>query len=314
MKTNNIAVTIYLIFALAVFTLNGCGGGNSTAPTVSGVAASGAPMTGTVYLKDSANNPEMSTTINAQNGTFSFDVSGKTGPFMLRAGTLYSMSSGPGTANINPLTHLMVADAGGFADMATMNAFYNSPNATTMGTISGNMGAARQHMQLKIAALLTVYGVASQDPITVAVTIGQGMDRMFDDVKMTIDPTGFVTMMYANGTALYTGPMSNMSTGTMMSGNVVTPPTIPTVSGIVITPSLVKMQMNLLSPPKQQFTANIPVTWSMVTTNSGTVDANSGLYTGPNVQGMFLVKATSIADSTKSSIATVLMGSGGMMM
>ncbi|MBW4057222.1 MAG: hypothetical protein HIU83_17935 [Proteobacteria bacterium] len=46
--------------------------------------------------------------------------------------------------------------------------------------------------------------------------------------------------------------------------------------------------------------------------NGGTIDAASGLYTGPKVQGMFLVKATG-ADG-KTATATVQMGSGGMMM
>lgn len=318
MKTNKIALTIYLILAVVVFIFSGCGGGGGgdTPPAVSGVAASGAPMTGSAFLKDSANNPEMSTTINAQSGAFSFNVSGKTAPYMLRCGTLYSMSSGPGTANINPLSHLMVADAAGFANMSSMNAFYNNPNGTQMGTISGNIGTSRLHMQLTMAPLLTQYGVATIDPITGSIIIGQGMDRMFDDVKMTINASGTVSMMYVTGTnaTVYTGSMGSMSPGNMMSGNIVTPATTPTVSSIVITPSVARMQMNVLHPPQQQFTANIPVTWSMVTANGGTIDATSGLYTGPNVQGMFLVKATSIADSTKSSTATVQMGSGGMMM
>jgi hypothetical protein len=316
MKTNKIAQTFYLFLAVVVFTLNGCGGGGggSSAPTVSGVAASGAPMTGTVFLKDSANNPEMSTTISAQTGAFSFDVSGKTAPYMLRTGTLYSMSSGPGTANINPMTHLMVADAAGFADMSTMNAFYTNPNATQMGTISGKMGTALLHMQQTMAPMLNAYGVANVNPVTGTITIGQGMDRMFDDVKMTINASGTVSMGYVNGTIVYTGPMASMSAGTMMSGNIVQPPATPTVSGITITPSVAKMQMNALQPPTQQFTANIPVTWSMLSLNGGTINATSGLYTGPNVQGMFLVKATSIADSTKSATATVQMGMGGMTM
>jgi hypothetical protein len=324
MKTNKIALTIYLILALVVVTLTGCGGGGGGSadvggapPMVSGIAASGAPMTGTVFLKDSANNPEMSTTINAQTGAFSFDVSGKTAPYMLRAGTLYSMSSGPGTANINPMTHLMVADAAGFGDMTAMNAFYNSPNATQMDTISGKMGTALLHMQQTMAPLLSAYGVANVNPVTGTIIIGQGMDRMFDDVKMTINASGTVSMMYVNGTVVYTGPMASMSTGTMMSGNLVTPPATPTVSGISITPGVVKMQVNTNQPPTQQFTAigsNIPVTWSMVSLNGGTINAASGLYTGPNVQGMFLVKATSIADPTKSATATVQMGMGGMRM
>ncbi len=312
MKTNKIAIMVCLVLAVAVFTLNGCGGDGGSTPTVSGVASSGAPMTGTAFLKDSASNPEMSTAINAQSGAFSFDVSGKTAPYMLRAGTLYSMSSGPGTANINPLSHLMVADAAGFTNMSSMNSFYNNPDSTQMGTIAGKMSTARQHMQLTMAPLLNAYGVANVDPITGSIIIGQGMDRMFDDVKMTINASGTVSMMYVNGTAAYTGPMANMLSG--MMGTVMTPPATPVVSGIVITPAVARMQMNALQPPQQQFTANIPVTWSVVTANGGTIDATSGLYTGPNVQGMFLVKATSIADPIKSATATVQMGSGGMMM
>lgn len=320
MKPSKIALTIYLILAVVVLTLNGCGGGGGgggETSTVSGVASSGAPMSGTAYLKDSANNPEMSTTINAQTGAFSFDVSGKTAPYMLRAGTLYSMSSGPGTTNINPMTHLMVADAAGFVDMTAMNAFYNNPNGPQMVTISGNMGTALQHMQQTMAPMLNAYGVANVNPVTGTINIGQGMDRMFDDVKMTINASGNVSMMYVNGTQVYTGPMASMSAGTMMSGNIMQPPTTPTVSGITITPGVVKMQVNSNQPATQQFTAtgsNTPVTWSMVSVNGGTINATSGLYTAPNVQGMFLVKATSIADPTKSATATVQMGMGGMMM
>ena len=312
MKSNKISLTIYLILAVVVFTIYGCGGGDGTStPTVSGVAVSGAPMSGTVFLKDSANNPEMSATINAQSGAFSFNVSGKTAPYMLRAGTLYSMRNGPGTANINPLSHLMVADAAGFTNMSSMNSFYNNPNGTQMINISANIGTALQHMQQTMAPLLNAYGVANVDPITGSIVIGQGMDKMFDDVKMSISANGTVSMMYVNGTPVYTGPMSSMTSGTMMSGNIVTPSTTPTVSGITITPAFVTMVMNVSNPPTQQFTANIPVTWSVI--GGGTINA-TGLYTAPNVQGMFLVKATSSADPTKSSTATVQMGMGGMMM
>ncbi|MDA8430828.1 MAG: hypothetical protein M0T70_16360 [Geobacteraceae bacterium] len=310
MKTNRNAGIIYLIVAVAVFVLSGCGGGSSASTsTLSGVATSGAPMTGTVYLRDSANNLEMSTTINPQTGAFSFNVMGKTAPYLLRSGTLYSMSSGPGTANINPLTHLMVADAGGFTDMSSMNAFFNNPNGTTMNTISGKIAAARLHMQQTMAPLLNAYGGATVDPITGPIVIGKGMDRMFDDVKMAIDASGTVSMMYANGTSVYSGPLANMSAGTMMPGNIVTPSATPVASGVTISPTVVKMQMNA----QQQFTANIPVTWSVVTANGGSI-TSGGLYTGPNAQGMFLIKATSVADPTKSATATVQMGSSGMMM
>lgn len=73
------------------------------------------------------------------------------------------------------------------------------------------------------------------------------------------------------------------------------------------------MQVN--ATQQQQFTAaglTAPVTWSVVPATGGGSITAGGLYTGPNVQGMFLVIATG-ADG-KSATATVQMGSGGMMM
>ncbi|MBW4056945.1 MAG: hypothetical protein HIU83_16430 [Proteobacteria bacterium] len=315
MKTNKFTLAIYSILSVAVLTLYACGGGSSSTPMVSGVASSGAPMSGTAFLKDSANNPEMNTPINAQTGRFSFNVSGKTAPYMLRAGTLYSMSNGPGTANINPLSHLMVANAAGFTNMSSMNAFYNNPNGTEMNTISGNMGTALTTMQKTMQQLLTSYDVATVNPITGPITIGQGMDRMFDNVKMAIDASGNVSMMNVNGTAAgqtaYTGAMGSMSNWHM--GTVTPPSTTPPVSGISISPSLVKMQVN--ATQTQQFTATgltAPVLWSVAPATGGGSITTTGLYTGPNVQGMFLVIAT--GTDGKTATATVQMGSGGMMM
>jgi hypothetical protein len=174
-----------LILALVTtisLSLAGCGGGGGTsstpsatpsATTVSGVAATGAPMSGTAYLKDSTGN-QMSTPINPQTGMFTFDVSGKTPPFMLTAGSLYSMADGPGTANINPLSNIMVADMGGFSNMSTMYSFYNNPDGTTMHNMFSNMSTARQQMWDKMGPLLTAYGVPNVDPISTPHTIGNG--------------------------------------------------------------------------------------------------------------------------------------------
>ena len=304
----NIAAGLIASSAL-LLALVGCGGGGSApAPSVSGVAATGAPLSGTAYLKDAAGNPEMSTTINGQNGAFSFNVSGKTAPYMLRAGSLYSMSGGPGTANINPLSNLMVAEMGGFTNMSSMNSYYRNPSPTTMNTMFANMSTARLHLRQTMAPLMNAYGISNADPIAGPFSIGQGMDRMFDDVKMGIDQNGNVTMMYVSGTQVYSGPMGNMPGGTMMSNNIMTPGA-PVASAITITPIVAKIQAG----GTQQFTASVPVTWSVISTNGGSISAD-GLYTAPVRQGMYLVKGTSIADPTKSATVTVMVGSSGMMM
>ncbi|WP_156912212.1 hypothetical protein [Citrifermentans bremense] len=295
--------------AILTLTLAGCGGGGgSSAPTVSGVAATGMPMSGTVFLKDSANS-ETNTTINPQTGSFSFNVSGKTPPFMLRAGALYSMSAGAGTANINPATTLMVANMGSFNNMSSLNSFYRSPNSTTMVSMMASEPASYQQFQQKMVPLLNQYGATNMDPMTGSFTIGQGLDKMFDDVKMTIDHNGNVSMIYANGTAVFTGPMGNMAAGTMMSGNIVTPGTAPTSSAIAVSPSTIRLQVG----GAQQFTASVPVTWSVITANGGSI-SSTGLYKAPSSAGIFMVKATSIADPTKSTTVMIQVGNTGMVM
>ena len=240
---------------LAVGIIAGCGGGGGTsatpsATTVSGVAATGAPMSGTAYLKDSAGN-QMSTPINPQTGMFTFDVSGKTPPFMVTAGSLYSMSGGPGTTNINPLSNLMVANMGGFSNMSTMHSFYKNPNGTTMHTMFGNMSTSRLQMWQKMGPLFTAYGVPNVDPISTPYTIGNGLDRMFDNVHMSIDQNGNVTMTNWNGGTIYGGPMGNIG-GCTFYGNYTPPGTGQNSSGITISPANATLQVN----GTLQFSAN----------------------------------------------------------
>ncbi len=297
-------MAVWVVMALFVG-LSGCGGGGgSSTPTVSGVAATGAPMTGTVFLQD-ANMTEMTKTIDSQTGAFSFDVSGKTAPYMLRAGSLYSMASGTGRANINPMTNLIVAQMGGFTNMSSMNAFFANPTKTGMNAMVANMAAAKLIVRQQMQPLMNRYGVADADPMSDPFTVGQGMDRMFDDVKMSIDSNGNITMMYSNGTTVYTGPMGNMAAGSMMTGNIMDPGSL--TSSITVTPSMAMIQIN----QTVQFSANIAVTWSVVTANGGTI-TGTGLYTAPATQGLYLIKATSIADPTKSTTVNVQVGSMGM--
>lgn len=300
---------ILAIVTTISFSLAGCGGGGGTSATpssttVSGVAATGVPMSGTAYLKDSAGN-QMSTPINPQTGMFTFDVSGKTPPFMLTSGSLYSMAGGPGTANINPLSNLMVADMGGFSNMSAMYSFYNNPDGTTMRNMFSNMSTARQQMWDKMGPLLTAYGVPNVDPISTPYTIGNGLDRMFDNVHMSIDQYGNVTMTNWDGATIYSGPMGKIGDCTFY-GNYTLPSTGQNSSGITITPANATLQVN----GTLQYSANIPVTWS-VGSNSGTI-TSGGLYTAPPYMGMFLVKATSNADPNKFSTATVYVGGMGM--
>jgi acyl-coenzyme A thioesterase PaaI-like protein len=89
-----------------------------------------------------------------------------------------------------------------------------------------------------------------------------------------------------------------------------TPPTQPGPGGGYVSLHVIPSTAQLSPGGTQGFsaavtgTANTAVTWSVVETSGGTVDA-SGLYTAPGSQGVFHVQATSVADTTRSASATV---------
>jgi hypothetical protein len=117
---NKLTVVSLMTFILM---LAGCGGGGnsggSSSEVVSGTAAVGAPLAGQVSIKDSATPPEQRTAKIAPDGSFAVNVTGMKAPYVLQAiGSadgvdykLHSFSDGPGTANINPLSDVIVASA-----------------------------------------------------------------------------------------------------------------------------------------------------------------------------------------------------------
>ena len=115
------AITFLSLLILGLM-LASCGGGGNqgvSSEVVSGVAATGAPLAGEATIKDSSTPAREKKTVIGSDGSFAFDVSDMRGPFILRATgsaggemhTLQSFADGPGTANINPLTNAVVANA-----------------------------------------------------------------------------------------------------------------------------------------------------------------------------------------------------------
>jgi hypothetical protein len=203
--------------------LFGCGGGSSptAAPnTVSGVAAAGAPIIGKIYLKDSATAPK-EMTYDTTDGSYSFDVSGMTKPFILKAVgvangvgyTLYSVSSDKGTANINPMTHLVVANASVGADMT---ALYGAPTAAAMQSLSAKVAQAVLDVQTSLKTLLQTCSAEAIDPITGAYKADHtGLDGVLDIVKIDIS-NGTVTITNkATTSVIFTAQVANVKSGTV---------------------------------------------------------------------------------------------------
>ncbi|OGU07438.1 MAG: hypothetical protein A2075_14170 [Geobacteraceae bacterium GWC2_58_44] len=207
-------MTIAALIISMLLLLSGCGGSGSggdggtagTPPaTVSGVAAAGAAIVGTVSLKDSAAVPNVLSQ-SSSDGSFSFQVAGLTKPFMLKATgaangapyTLYSLAGDHGTANINPMSNLVLARGAAGEDLA---AVYGA-GAPGIRELAGKAGQALLEVQATLKPLLQKYGVAGVDPIRDSFRVyqpgssaaDQMLDRMLDLVQIKLDGSGSVTI------------------------------------------------------------------------------------------------------------------------
>lgn len=197
----------------------GCGGGGDAPPAkIVGVAAAGAPLSGTVFLKDSSVPAQELTQNTAADGSFSFDVAALNAPFILKAVgtsggqnyTLYSLKSGYGIGNVNPLSHLAVSQVLGGADPSTL---YNAPNPATMQTVSTNLPQAVADIQSALAQLFTLVGAPNADFISGQFTANhEGVDLLMDLVSISVNAgTVNITNRATNAVIL----TSSLSSGTI---------------------------------------------------------------------------------------------------
>ena len=186
-----------LTMLLAAALLAACGGGDSApaaTATVSGVAATGAAIaSGTVTLKCVSGTTSAATT--GTDGSFTVDVTNVTLPCVARveykdAGgvtrQLHSVITAAGTANITPLTELLVAKLA------------NSAAASAFDTFTATSGRSLTAAQIKAAAdavkaYLVTLGVDvtnfPADPISTKFTAKNGstdgdvIDKLLDALK-----------------------------------------------------------------------------------------------------------------------------------
>lgn len=227
MKSNKISLTVYLILAVAVFVFNGCGGGGGgSAPTVSGVAASGSPLIGQVSMVDAKGTVAAGSPMKLNpDGSFAFNVSGLTPPFILKAEgttggtsiTMFSVAMGTGTANINPMSSIVVAAAAGVNDPSLVfsNPVTNAPKITNT-----SFNKAVADMQTMMAPLLTAFHATGMNPVTGSYVANHtGLDAVFDVVQMPINTsTGSMSVFDktsgTSGTTIGSALMSQMATPT----------------------------------------------------------------------------------------------------
>jgi hypothetical protein len=249
-----------LLICLAAFFLSACGGGGgdptaSTAvpPTVvRGIAATGAPLTGVVYLSDSlylnystATSMKPITAPINQDGTFSMSVAGLQAPFILRAIDtsgiiLYSFAKAPGTANINPLTNLAVAVAAGATSMQDLDGVFISHNSASMVGIANALTQATDNISSSLQPLLSLYGAQTADPLSGAYQVNsQGLDGLFDDVSFSISGGTVTITRNDTNTMVFSSPIGVLKSSPYSAGldtsNLPTPTSYPAPGNAVLT-------------------------------------------------------------------------------
>ncbi len=198
--TKNLLMAVMLAVLTFVTACGGGGGGSSSTPqypastTITGTAAAGAPIIGTITVQDSSTPPKTKQTNILADGKYAIDVAGMTGPFMLRAdgavdGTevhLYSAAISAdvgGTINVTPFTDLIFANiAGTLAKTYFDNQGYTNLTADEIRTNS-------DELKSRLLPVLQALGVSDTvDLLRISFSADHsGFDRVMDIVKVTID-------------------------------------------------------------------------------------------------------------------------------
>lgn len=189
------------LLALAVV-VTGCGGGSGTTSTsISGTAATGAALTGTIELVD-ANGVVVGNQLIGANGAFTIDTTDLAPPFILRATgsgndagiILYSLADGvTGIFNITPLTHLALEllrqddGAGAPADLAALFAAWNAQvDPDDLAGLQTALLQAQARINANLATQFQANGLtpANFDFLRAAFVPGQpGIDAVLDAIS-----------------------------------------------------------------------------------------------------------------------------------
>ncbi len=195
MKTHPLARHL-LISALAAAALTACGGGSDDpapiAQPITGTAASGAPVVGTVTVKDSTGATRTSTI--GADGIYSVNVAGMSGPFVFLAsgtvgGRTVSMVSAATAAdigktiNITPFTDLIVANMAGEA----ASTYYAAPTFSKL--TATDLDAARQTLTARLLPILNSLRVAAGFDLLRSSFAADhsGFDAVMDVVRVSTD-------------------------------------------------------------------------------------------------------------------------------
>lgn len=188
--------------------LHGCGGEHLDAipaiTTITGTAATGAAISGTVFALDSSTPTKTFSATTSATGAYTLNVAGGTAPFILtvtgtaggQPATLTSVATAPGqTVNITPLTDLIVSTAAGQPGGATLVNLCTSADAAEQAQCKTALTAATTGTKLSDAVtavknMIAPINTAGIDPLNGVLVggSGSGMDAVLDTILVTPAP------------------------------------------------------------------------------------------------------------------------------
>lgn len=209
------------LLLLSVFAfMTACGGGEGTegSRTVSGVVATGAPINGTVVLKDS-NGVQLGPVNTDDDGGYSFDVTGLTPPFILKATgvsgsqnhTIYSVATGYGSAHITPFSNLVLQLATGSDPSMIFGEDGNKPNTANIDETTLKNALAK--IKTLLEPILIEYGITGFDPITgdYSAIPDNKLDALLDVMEIKSENGSLIITNKLDGSIILSGALANIT-------------------------------------------------------------------------------------------------------
>ncbi len=203
---------VHILFFLLSLFIYGCGnsGGESAVlgsvfpkpASVTGTASEGVLITEkTVKLKDAEGKSAVNAITDATTGTYKIDVTGLTAPFLFTVtganGRYVSLARTAGTANINPITTMVVALAAGTPDAISL---FADLTPDKLATINSNYSYKTALVNTSLRAVLPS-GAEIEDYFTGTISAGTGIDAIFNAYQITIGASTGITFKTNNSSA-----------------------------------------------------------------------------------------------------------------
>jgi len=221
----NLAVTWAGAAALAL-TMAACGSDAKTSGTAQGLTDSAS--TGTVTLTDSSAAVKSRTAAVQADGSYSVDMSGLEGPYLLRlewteAAVVrrhYAVSEGDGNLDVNALTDLCFrSDHDDATDLDEGDDHVQDDRDFDHSSQSGNHGIASRSRRLLVELKVVLAPLFERYGITDPRTDRAAVRLLLKDVKLTLEHRKVTVTNRATGGVIFTGRLSRLSEGTFTAAN-----------------------------------------------------------------------------------------------